>query len=236
MACLALLALWGCNTPDAPDFIKSTGPDQTTERPLPGPIRELIIEDDIAVLLTPDTAGPLSLTAGANLLPKIATDYHQGRLTLSNNNRFTWVRTYHRQPAIRIPAGQLRLLEHRGYAYLRCSDTLRLNYLALRWYGAADGQLSLRTNAVEIDANGIGSLTLAGQSQYTYLFTLKTAQVNARSLNTHIADVAVGSLRTASLAVQDTLRVNMLGQADLWIYGRPHSTQKGAGSGKLIFR
>ena len=236
LAFCALLGLWGCNSPDAPDFLKSTGTDQTVWRHLPGPVQELVIEDDIAVSLTPDTAGPVRLTAGTNLLPKILTEYRQGRLTVSNQNKAAWVRTYKRQPTIQIPAGQLRLLEHRGYAPLHCTDTLRPDYMALRWYGAANGQLWIRANALETDANGIGSLLLAGRTLYAYLFTLKTVKVDARNLQAQIADVAVGSLRQASLAVSDTVRVNMIGRADIWIYGRPYSTKTGAGGGKLIFR
>ena len=76
---LGIMALAGCNDPNAPDFLKSTGSDRTETRLMPGPIRRLEVFDNIDVVLLADSGQAVTLTGGANVLPEIETKLRYGR-------------------------------------------------------------------------------------------------------------------------------------------------------------
>jgi len=216
---LALLGLAACNDPNAPDFIKSAGNTQTVERTTPSSIRRLILEDDVEVELV-QGLDHIELTGPRNELPKIATDYADGLLTIRNRNRFQWVRAY-RPIRIRLPLDSLIDVEHRGFGYLHSDDTLRGASVHIALYGAVDVRLNAHTQALALDLNGQGRLILNGQARYTYAALRKYAQLEAGGLQTRTADVEQDGAGDASITVSDSVHIRQKGPGCLVLGGRP---------------
>lgn len=216
----ALVALAACNDPNAPDFIKSAGGTQTIDRPLAGPIRRLLLEDDVEVELV-QGLDRIEVTGPRNELPKITTDYAQGLLTIRNRNSFQWVRAY-RPIRVRLPIDSLTDVEQRGFGYLHTADTLRGSSVRIALYGAVDIRLNTAAQALALDVNGQGRLILAGRALYTYAALRKYAQLDAWDLLTRTADIEQDGAGDARISISDSVHIRQKGPGCLILDGRPH--------------
>ena len=238
LACHILLftfcvLLSACNDPAAPDFLKSNGPQHTEQRSVSSAITHIEVNDDIRIILSPDSGREITLTGPANVLPQVRAEFADGRLTLSNANTFNWVRAA-KAIEVRIPAARLEKYVHHGYGDLRCADTLNLYRVRLELYGTANTALLLKADVLSLDANSLGTLTLAGHVRYAYMFTLKTAEIAADNFTAQLADLDIGSRRDARLKVTDSVQAVLRSTGNAVVAGRPRNKSQAMGTGRLV--
>jgi hypothetical protein len=203
---------------------------------MPGAIGRIILEDDVDLVLTPDSGSSLQVTGGANLLPDIATDYAAGTLTIRNRNRFRWVRSYRRRLAVQAPAAALLTLEHKGTGAISCRDTLDLYFLDYKQYGTSQCSLLVRTGRVAIDVNGSGRLVLAGRAFSAYMATAKLARLDAAGFRTSIAQADSRGAQPLVCRVADSLSARITNRGDIVVWGQPKLSLVKTGSGSVLFR
>ena len=93
-----LLLMASCNSPDAPDCLKSTGRTTIVERYTGSVPRVLEVYDNIDVYLTQDSATEIRIEGGKNILPDVKLEEKAaGHYVLRNRNTCNWVRSYKRK-------------------------------------------------------------------------------------------------------------------------------------------
>lgn len=93
----------GCNSPEAPDCLKSTGRTQTVSRSFASLPTILEVRDNIDVFITYDSVAGITIEGGKNILPDILLEETaEGHYTLRNANTCNWVRSYKRKITARV--------------------------------------------------------------------------------------------------------------------------------------
>jgi hypothetical protein len=121
--------------------LKSIGKVTTEERPL-ADFGKIMLSDDINVYIRQDSVNRVVVEAGANLIPWIITKVEDRVLTIRDDNKCNWLRSFKRKINL----------------YLFCRELYNIEY-----YGAGEvrGLNTIVSDSVEIhSANGSGSITL----------------------------------------------------------------------------
>lgn len=234
LACVALL-ITGCNNPDAPDFIKSTGEIKSAVRPLAAGIKTLVIEDNIDVVLRNDSIFQAEITAGANLIPKISIEPKNGELIVSNQNRVNWVRSYKPRIEVKLPGLVFNHLKINGFGEVRNSHILKVRTMQIWQYGSGTTSLKLDVDTLHTDVNGQGTLILEGKGKYAYSTVQKFALQNARAFETPEHDIRMFGYRSTYINPGRRMVAIVEGPGNV-IYRRPleQLLVYGEGTGKVV--
>ncbi len=189
------IGFWGCNDPNAPDFLKSTGKTSKETRPIVRPFSKLIVEDNIDLVLRNDSLPFFELRGGNNLLPKIKTYVENGVVTISNQNTVNWVRSFKPRLEVSVPGLWLNQLYIKGFGTVSTQDTLQLKNLIISHYGESDMTLKLKLDTLHTDVNGQGNLYLVGNAKYAYSTIQKFAKQDASQFETEEHDLRTYGVR-----------------------------------------
>ncbi len=124
LLCIFLLFLLSCKKENMCDCIKSTGKIKFQER-IVGDFSNIWLEDNINIILKPDTINKITIEAGENLLKLIHTEIKNNYLYITNENRCNWVRKFDIPINAYISLKKLDTISYWGSGNISCTDTLK---------------------------------------------------------------------------------------------------------------
>jgi hypothetical protein len=149
----------------------------------------------------------LELTGPRNVLAEIRTSLSDdGELTLTDKNRFKWVRAY-RPVHIRVPADSLIRVIQRGYGDVFCADTLIKQNFSIQVTGASHVRIWTVSDVFALDVNGAGSVELAGRTRYAYIATRLYGSAEGTQFLAKFADLEQDGTGDARLNIQDSIHI-----------------------------
>ena len=113
-----LYALCSCKKENRFDLVKRTGKETVEERSLSG-FTTLLLYDKFDVELVSDTINKAIVIAGKNIIGNIPTEIKDGILTIRNNNKYNWSRSYSKTLKVELHCNAVTLL---SYIILRLSQ------------------------------------------------------------------------------------------------------------------
>ena len=232
LACSCFL-LSACDSPTAPDCLKSTGHTATEQRPVSN-LQSIVLTDNINLDLYTSDTEQLSITAGKNLLPEIASDQQGSVVTLANNNTCNAVRSYARPVNARYQGRTLNDIRLLGFGDITGADTLRSPGFGVKMYGAGTINLNLVTRRLDLDLNGLGAITLNGRCRYLKLYELLQARAYLNGLITDSAEVHLDGENDVYVNCSRYLHVHLRGTGNLYYSGNPELHSIVTGTGKVI--
>jgi len=234
---LISILLGGCAKEQLNDCITSTGPDRTHRVDLPA-FKRLYINDNVQVILQPDTVDFVEWQAGRNLLKQLSAKVENEQLLLSNQNTCNWVRSSKRDIKAVIHFTQLDHIIHDGFGKISSAQTLSQPYLRLDVTDAGDIEVSADVKNCLVTLYETGQIRMSGKVNLLQVENYGYGSVFAREM---IAQTVFGKLvgyGEVHVRATDNLGVNISGATDLHFYGQPahiDTTRKAGASGHFIF-
>ncbi|MBK6833382.1 MAG: DUF2807 domain-containing protein [Bacteroidetes bacterium] len=226
-----------CKKENLCDCFKGTGKQTSEERSLAA-FNQVYVQDEIDVHLTEGSEYKIKVEAGKQVIKLVKTIVKDGVLTISDDNKCDFTRSYKRKVIVYLTLPKLRKIENNGLGDVYMDSQFTCD--TLNYYMSNSGNLHLNLNAdiVYGGMHGNGdvymkglvneSSVFAGGQGYFYGFDA-VAQKMILTLNTSgRMEVNVNSFMKIDMFERST--------GDIHYKGNPSSIWKAtfAGKGKLI--
>jgi len=165
---LLFLALVSCDSPTAPDCLKSGG-DITTETRNISEFLELEINGDFQVIIRDATTQSLEIEGPKNLLEKIVTEVYDNTLIVTNNNTCNWVRSYD-LPKVYISSPNITRIKQNGAGLVKSANTITYPDIQLVTVeNSGDYELSFDNERVRISNNDLSNFYFSGRTDLLFV-------------------------------------------------------------------
>ena len=192
----------------------STSGQMTTQIRHVSDFNEINIQDNVNLIITTDTANPLVVEAGRNILGGITTTVENNQLTIGNTNSCNWLRDYNKPINIYIPARKIWRIKYNGSGDISSTGTLKLDSLTVEVWGGCGtidltldiwrGNFSLNMGTVDFRLRGISAITSVYAGDYGlydgrdlktgYTYITSKGSNDCYVMATNSLDATVGSI------------------------------------------
>jgi hypothetical protein len=232
------LLLSGCAREQMDDCLTSTGPLRREERAM-APFHAVDVADRIDVVLEDRYDGTVIVEAGRSLLPQVETVVVDGVLTVRNDNRCNWVRSYRPRITLFVPIRSVERLVLRGSGAVNATDTIRGERFAVEQWGG-EGTVSLCLDVQYLSCalhSGVGDAILRGRcSAVADLYSGVLGAIDASALRTAVVNVNNSGVADIRCWAEDQLAVQVLSRGDVYYRGTPASIQQDIRGSGGVFR
>ena len=233
-----LLLLFACKKPEDRPCWKPAGEEDTLTISL-NTFNKINVQEHLVCTLVQDTVEKVVISGGKNLLNFVGVNIENGLLTVTNENKCSFLRSYGQKVKVDIHFITLSNLEFEGTEPLNCRDTLQLDWFTLLIRDGA-GPVNLLLNAQLITAtlaHGYGDFTIHGRTNQAIFNVRSNGYCNTYGLE--IAEsITVISRTQADLRInahQSMLSAQTEGSGNIYYKGIPNSIAFNQyGSGILI--
>lgn len=234
LICSVLLS--SCSKEARWDCFKSSG-SATEETRLLDSFQHLEINDDVKVILVPDSVNKVRIVAWENLIDQIEVKVSQNTLTLRNNNRCNWVRKLSKHPLVYVHFKELTALTQYSSEDLTTSDTITTKTFDYnQWSGGSNVELLLNTKECFARIHtGTGMLVLKGRSEVVYSYSASNGFLDLS--NFRVQNAATNNYGTGDISVfaSELLEVNLYGVGNVIYFGSPPIIKANVtGQGQLL--
>lgn len=233
---LIAVSLGGCEKGHGFDCLKGTG-DITTEMRTAGVVNTIILEDNINLYLTQDTAEKIVVEAGEKIIGSIATELENGKLTLRNNNRCNWVRSFNKEVNVYVSVRDLRYIDYTGSGdIIAVNEIISDNFEINIYDGSGSINLNLNTEESWITLHlGVADITVKGKSDISYVYTAGYGPVDCIHLQTDNTYITNNGSNNCFINVSNELVAKIGSVGNIYYKGNPKTIDKRiSGSGSLI--
>ena len=231
-----VLLLQGCEKDDFCNCFESTGGTDSEIRTL-ADFSTLDMNDNVDIILTPDSVNYVEVTCGKNLVDGITTEVVDGRLMIGNINRCNWLRDFKNQFTANIHFKNIRQINYNGSGDLSCTDTLRQEYIQVESRnGSGELKFLLNCNEVLLKLHtGPGDISAYGKAGVLYLYTAGNGYMKTAQLESQFVYMTTNSTGDCEVNPVNELDVEIGYNGDVFYKGNPPVIRKkGTGSGQLI--
>jgi hypothetical protein len=230
--------LFACKKPEDRRCWKQAGEEDTLAVNV-NAFQKINVQEHLVCTLVQDTIEKVVISGGKNLLNFVGVNVENGLLTLTNENKCSFLRSYEQRVKVEIHFKTLSNIDFEGTEPLTCRDTLQLDWFTLLIRDGA-GPVNLLLNAQLITAtlaHGYGDFTMQGQTNQAIFNVRSNGYCNTYGLK--IAEsITVISRTQADLRInahQCILRAQTEVGGNIYYKGVPNSIEFNRyGSGNLI--
>ncbi len=233
------IGLAACNSPDAPDCLKSAGDLGEEIRTLDAAISSLIVEDLIHVNL--HTVQPneerVILRGPSNLLPGVSTSFSGGTLHIQNENRCNWVRDFGHRLEVDVFAASVQHISYLGQGDVICKDTLTGGLFTLEnRQGTGDLELVLAVDSASVVVHtGYSNVKVSGSVISASLFNQGFGRFDAGDFDADVISCNQSSINEMIVRSRLYLYAAINSRGNVMCYGAPEQIEvKREGSGQLF--
>ena len=219
------------------DFLKSTGKTVTIERDVKDNFVEVELENNINLILTQGPEYKITLEGGENLLSGIDTEIKDSVLTLRNNNKFNWVRSYDKKINAYVTAPHFLRIGYKATGTISNIDTLREDSLFITSYkGSGYINLCIKTNLSHLALNsGSADLNISGFSDNNFIYAGSYGPFHCLNLVTMNTFMNNKGTNDCYINVRKHLEYQINGLGNIYYMGKPPEISGTiTGQGKLI--
>ncbi len=235
LICFCILFYQGCKKDSLCNCIENTGSIKTELRQIEE-FNSLEINNNVDIILTPDSIFYAEVSCGENLIDGIETKVTDGRLEIRNKNRCNWLRDFENKFTVNIHYKSISFITYNGSGNLTCADTLRENFLQVEsWNGT--GELALLFNGGELYLKlhtGPGDISATGKAAILYLYTAGNGYMKTGNLVANYVYVTTKSTGDCEVFPITELDAKIEYSGDVYYKGNPILIKKTiTGSGNL---
>lgn len=217
---LSLVVLYGCDSDDAPDCLKTSGSTTTKVFDLPN-FDRITINNEFKVYITHGDAQEVSVNTGENLFSDIALEVIDGELIVKNNAGCKWVRSYD-FPILEITSNNISFIDIIGGSELYSVNTLRFPSLFMKSKdsnGTVD--LTIEMESFGIDGNEITNYNVDGTvTNLNITFSSGDSRFDGNNLLATNATVSHNGSNEMIVNVSETLTGSIGSTGDLIYVGQ----------------
>lgn len=233
-----MFLLFACKKPEDRQCWKQAGEEDTVSINV-NTFDKINVQEHIVCTLVQDTVEKVVISGGKNLLNFIGINVEGGLLTVTNDNKCSFLRSYEHRVSVEIHFKTLSNLAFEGTEPLTCRDTLQLDWFTLVIRDGA-GPVNLLLNAelvIGTLAHGYGDFTIQGRTNQALFNVRSNGYCNTYGLEIG-ESITVISKTQADLRInahQCILRAQTEVGGNIYYKGIPNSIEFNRyGSGNLI--
>jgi hypothetical protein len=228
------LLLISCGKEHLFDCLKSTGAMIHVSRTATD-FNRIDVYNNPEVIIIQDSINSIIVEAGSSIIDGITTDISGGVLTIRNENKCNWVRSYSKTIAVYVHVKKLDVIHHYGSSTISSGNQLVNTFFNFNVWNSGDIKISLKADSTfSRQHSTVGDITLFGQSGYLYIynngngFTYEKDFVAEDCVIDHrgTGDIYVTVNRNLDVSIQST--------GNIYFSGNPQFTSKLSGTGQLI--
>ena len=176
--------IFSCKKSEDRNCVKSTG-TLTSKEILLNDFDLVYMGPHIKYKLIQDTIDKVVINGGENIIGEIEVNVDANKLTVENNNKCAFLRSYDDVVEVEIHFINIVNIEFEGTHEVICQDTLQLNDLALAIRdGAGAFELKLNANSLNlIIAHGWGNYNVSGNVNFAKFQVGSNGFGNSNDLN-----------------------------------------------------
>jgi hypothetical protein len=214
---------------------KSTGEIQTITRDLAA-FEKMNVYDKIQIELKPSTINRATITCGKNLVDYVITESQGTELTIRNENKCDFLRSYKKEISIVLEYTNLSKINFIGAGNVTCSDTIKQSYFEVIGEGCSgDFNLLVNTDSIRFTmTTGNSNVKLVGKTGLAYFYSGGTSLIDASNMNAFICLANNSGTGDFRLNAVDYLFAQIEEFGNIFYSGNPTVDKKGSGKGQLI--
>jgi len=230
-----LIMLSSCEKDDFCNCLENEGSQISETRTFPD-FERIEMNNNVDIILTPDSVSYAILTCGKNLADGIKTEVVDGWLKVRNINRCNWLRDFTNKFTLDVHYRSIKGINYLGSGNLSCSDTLRTSELLVEsWNGTGTLDFVLNSGDIYFKLHtGPADIQASGLANYLYVYSAGNGYIKTASLNSEYVVVNTKSTGDCEVNANQTLEVNIGYNGDVFYHGNPPDIQQViTGKGKL---
>ena len=233
---LILITFSGCKKDSLCNCLKKTG-DEITEIRATNPFTSIEMNNNVDVIIKPDTTYKIQVTCGKNLIDGIQTEVINNRLVVRNINKCNWLRDFRNTFTVEVSVKDLTQITNNGSGNLYFTDTLfQPEFQVDNWSGTGTLNLLLHCNETRLKLHtGPADINAAGYTAVGYVYTAGNGFCNTRNLVSDYCYVTSKSTGDVYVTATKELQAEIKYNGDVFYSGTPATIKSViTGSGKLI--
>lgn len=231
-----LLFVTSCKQENMCDCIKRTGDIVTETRAVSGFTR-VTVEDNLNVFITQDSVFEVKVEAGENIVPLIRAEVSDGVLTLKNDNRCNWSRSYDKPFNVFIRMPRIDYILSNGTGDIKSSNTITTPNIDLETKSSGNIEFTVNNSKVTSHMFGYGDIYLYGTTQEHACSIGGDGFLYAGDLQTNTTWLHDFTTGLCYVKASNALEVHIDNVGDVYCYGTPATINKEVnGTGNLILQ
>ncbi|MEX1192330.1 MAG: DUF2807 domain-containing protein [Brumimicrobium sp.] len=176
----------GCKKAEDRNCLKSNGNTSSLKLNFENEVDSLFLFDNLEYIIIPDSINYIELIGGKNLLNHIDAQYSNAGISIRNENKCNFLRSYKQKIKAEIHIKSIRAILYEGGETLTNLDTLKSPELRLTIRdGAGPVDLTVENGYMSaVVTHGWGDFTLHGKTSNTFLNCSTNSFCNALDLKT----------------------------------------------------
>ncbi len=224
-----------CSKDKTFDCLKSTGKVKKEERYFSG-VRSIRLEDNVNLFLMQSMDGKIVVEAGENLLPKIVSEQQGETISIRNENKCNWVRSYDVPVNVYVGVDRIKKIAQSGYGTIRNGETIQTDTLRINSETAGVIELSIDAVYFGFVADDKSSYKVSGAINEVAGAAFKNASVNTENATVSQYGISNYSILDVRIYCEGSLHMDIAGEGNIICKGNPQSIEYRSvkGTGKLI--
>ena len=233
LTCFLLLVIPGCGKTGI-DCFTNTG-EITQEERFVDEFDSIVLNNNVNLFISKDSISKIVVEAGKNILPNIITTVENKQLTIGNENRCNWVRSYSKPINVYISTPYLYKIYYNSSGDITSLNTLEFDSLRLEAWGGCgtiklDIDIFLGYFYLQI---GTSDIHLKGSCGIASMYSGDFGLLDARELKSGFIFIASRSSNDCYVNVNQGLNATIESIGNIYYYGSPQeitTTINGTGS------
>lgn len=218
--------LAGCST----DCIQDSGKHVLTGT-VEKPFDQIKVTGAIKLVMTQDSSYTIKIKADSNIVNLVRTEVSSGELRVKLDDG---IYCGSDSVVVYTGIGELKKLNTVGSVEVVGNGRIYATDVDLKLEGTSDVTLDLSASKLTTKIDGIGKLTLTGQTGVHNLTTKGTATVDAFDFISGIYDINIEGMGKANINVLNDLKIKTSGTSEVYYKGNPKNVdEKKSGATKL---
>lgn len=211
-----------CEKDHLSDLFMSTGDEITKPREVTGNFTKIRLEDGVDLLITTGKPYDITITGGENVINGVETEVSDSCLTISNKNRFNWVRSYDKRITAHVSLPHLIYLEYESSCNVNNTDTIVGDSLFVKAYGSGYINLVINTRSSHLAlTRGSADFNIQGFSGVNYLFADGYGPFHCANLRTGFTFMRSQSTNDCYVNVTEDLEYEIFNLGNIYYKGNP---------------
>ncbi|MCX6292346.1 MAG: DUF2807 domain-containing protein [Bacteroidetes bacterium] len=216
------------------DCLKNTG-SMTSEKRSSGEFNRIDVYNNPEVIIAQDVENSITVQAGDHVISGITTEISGGVLTIRNENKCNWVRSYAKTIAVYVHVKNLRIIHHHGSSTISSANQLQSTAFDLNVWNSGDINLSVKADSVySRQHTTVGDITLSGETKYCFLYNNGNGFSYQSSLVADDEVIVQRGTGDCMVNVNQQLNVEIHDSGNVYYSGNPRVTSSITGVGRLI--
>ena len=225
-----------CKKENICDCVKGTGKEITEERQLSG-FNKIFASDKVDVHLTQGSDYSVKVVAGKQVIKLIKTKVENGVLTISDDNRCDFTRSYKRKVTVYVTMPGLRSVINDGVGDVYMDNRFTCDTLNYSMSNSGNLHLDINANTVYGGMHGNGDVYMKGSVAHNFVHAGGQGYYHGFEAVSGDVILTLKTSGSAEVNVNAYLKIEMYARStgNIYFKGYPATVEKViAGSGKLV--